>query len=325
MKIGLYIQWNKGSLNQVSGNVLGDELYGESLCYALSKIAGVSNAELYSPNYLPENKLDAMIYLNDTEPMEKYARRHLIYLQNVYPQGSNLILPKIQQIKYDGYAFISNKLLDLHMRAGFKGIFLPFGVNTDYFYPRPKNNKFSFETAYIGNDIKGEQRSTDYILPAADFHFGLFGNWQLPYNKKWRMWSPKYWQRNKKYHRLFSKISNGKIAQENVPVLYSSTAVNINCSHQDCINWDIITLRTYEVLACKGFLISDTIPVAEKTMLDCLVFTTGGDDMRSKIRYYLDNEKIRLDIAENGYEYVLKNASIFSQAKKLYDYLEAII
>jgi len=319
MKIGFYIRWNKYSLDS-TGNVVGDELFGESLCRALRKLSGVASAELYAPNYLPDDLLDVMIYLNDTEPHYEWARKHVLYLQNAYDEGSNKVLEKFQKIGYDDYAFTSKKILDIHKKR-YKGFFLPFGVDPEFFYPRNAEKEYQFQVAYVGNDIKGEYRSTKYLLPAVKFNFGLFGNWRIP-KARIKFW--KNWKKVPEYKKVFQKISRGKIPQEKVPVLYSSAKINLNCTTQDCVDYDVITLRTLEILACKGFLITDKVPTAEKNMNDCMIFTDGDDDLINKIEYYLSHEKEKKEIAQNGYEYVVKYASIASRMKKLFDHLRGI-
>jgi spore maturation protein CgeB len=320
MKIGLYMKWPKGSLNW-SGNVIGDELYGEAMCKSLRSLKNIHSAVLYAPNYMPTEKLDLMIYLNDTEPMETLANKHFLYFQNAYNEGSDLILKRMQAIGYDGYAFISNQLLMMHRESGYEGIFLPFGVDISVFNPKQPDSRYQYEVSYVGNDIKGEERTTRYIYPARHYNFGLFGNWKFTHQVY------KFWKTRSKlpYQKLFHQITKGKIPQEDVPILYSSTKINLNCTAQDCVDWDVITLRTFEVLACKGFLISDKVPIAEKLLTDGVVFTDGGPDLISKIDYYLAKPKEREAIAQHGYEYVHANATIAARMKELANYIERIM
>ena len=322
MNIGLYLKWNKGSLNNNKGNVLGDELYAESLVKALLDTNGVTSADVYAPNYIPKLKLDVMIYLNDTLPIEGVAHRHVLYMQNAYGDGSDVQLKSFQKIGYDGYIFISNTLLSMHRELGCSGIYLPFGVDTSIFYPRKKQENYMFDVAYIGNDIKGKKRTEKYLLPAVKYNFGLFGNWKIP-KARFRIW--KNLKKHDAYKYVFKKISKGRIDQEDVPILYSSTKINLNCTAQDCVDWDVITLRVYEVLACKGFLITDRVPLAEKNLHDCVVFTDGGKDLEEKIEFYLNKPNAREQFSENGYQYVLEKASISARAKELYKYLESIV
>jgi len=322
LSLGLMIKWPKGSLNSKTGNVIGDELLAESLCAAINKHLTEWHAELYASNHLPKSKLEAMIYLNDIRPKDSYAKYHILYLQNGgYGEGAQNLLDRLRGYGYDGYIFFSKKLLDLHIGKNGKGLFLPFGVDMELFRPMQPQFKYQHEVAYVGNDIKGESASSRYLLPAANFEFGLYGNWDA--KSRFKIW--KNWKKPPLYKEKFKNISRGKIPQSDVPTLYSSAKINLNCTLQDCIDWDVITLRTYEVLACKGFLISDLVPIAEQTMKDCLVFTEGDEFLHEQIAYYLGHENERREIAENGYEYVVKNGSVGARAKEMVYYLEEII
>jgi len=321
MKIGFYMRYKKGPFRSYKG-MIGDELYAESMCKSLRKIKGVESVELYALNYKPKKKIDVMIYLNGTKPQDKWADKHVLYMQNFYPKGSNKMLRFFQKINYDGYIFISKKLLDMHKRKGYQGIFLPFGIDLDFFYPRKKDPNFEFEVAHVGNDTKGEYRTNKYLLPAKDFKFGLFGCWKIS-KRQWLkrilgLWRAPY------YKKVFINICKGKIPQEKVPVLYSNSKIILNCSNQGYADWDAITLRTFEVLACRGFLITDKVSIAEKILKGFVVFTDGGEDLKEKIKYYLNNEKERNKIAEKGHNYVIKHASIKSRMEELYKYLRIL-
>lgn len=317
LNIGFYIQWNKGSLTSPKGNVLGDELIGESMCRALRRMDGVTSCELFAPNCLPSSKLDIMIYMNENEPTPQWAHKHFLYMQNAYGAGSDRALVTFRQRNYDGYAFISSRLLALHREAGCTGIFLPFGVDTNKFSPQLPDNRYDCDIAYVGSDIKGRDRSERYLYPAINYDFALYGNWRPKYRFK-------FWK-NFRYQNKFASIARGKIPQEDVPTLYSNARINLNCTAQDCVDWDVITLRTYEVLACKGFLISDRVPAAEQELKDCVVFTDGGNDLVNKIDYYLANPDERRKIALTGYNYVTKNATIESRMESLLAYLKEIV
>jgi len=320
MKIGFYIKWNKHSLHS-KANVIGDELFGESLCKALRKFSEVSDAQLYAPNYIPDDLLDIMIYLNDTVPNSKWAKKHILYFQNSYADKMEEMLSKFQKINYDGYMFFSRRLLKIHQELGYKGLFLPFGVDLELFYPRKVEKDYIFEVSYVGNDIKGEDRTMRYLYPATKYNFGLFGNWKIP-RARFRFWIN--WRKHPPYKKEFEKLSKGKITLEKLPVLYSNAKINLNCTTQACVDWDVVTLRTYEILACKGFLISDCVPDAEEELDGCVVFTDGENDLVEKIEYYLKNKEEREKVAQRGYQYVKTHASIAERAKELYEYIRGL-
>jgi spore maturation protein CgeB len=233
----------------------------------------------------------------------------------LFRSGSDEALARLQTAGFDGYAFISKKLLEIHESNGFRGIWLPFGVDTDMFQPALTGEKYSCEVAYIGNDIKGPERTALYIEPATRFDFALYGNWDINWISNIKFWKVL------PYQRKFARLTRGRIPQEDVPLLYSRAKININCTAQDCVDWDVITLRTFEVLACRGFLISDRVPSAETELQDAIVFTDGGKDLEEKIRYYLARPDERANMAEKGYEYVRKNATSVRRMTTFLSYL----
>ncbi|NKD76844.1 glycosyltransferase [Haematospirillum sp. H1815] len=319
-RIGFYLTWNLGSLQSKLGNVLGDELYANSLAQALRKLDSELDVQVYAPNRPPEGRLDAMVYMNDNAPCSEWAAKSLLYLQNAYGEGCDRKLAALRNHGYDGYAFISQKLLDLHQGEGYQGIFLPFGVDVTTFRPQPVDPALAFEVAYVGNDIKGTERSEAYLEPAADFDFGLFGNWYVP-RARFRIWKNYLLPR---YKKRFERLSRGKILQGQVPVLYSSSKINLNCTIQDCVDWDVITLRTLEVLACDGFLVSDRVPAAQRLLGDYIVFTDGYDQLRTQIRHYLAHDEERQRMARAGGAFVRQNFSIEATADKLLMYLQEL-
>jgi spore maturation protein CgeB len=321
MRLGFYTKWNKNSLSaNATGNVLGDELLAESFCRALSAFDEIEEARVYAPNDPIQKPLDAVIYLNGTSPCREWGKKHFLYLQNGheslhYPFSDiDDFLRHFYLYNYDGYIFFSKILLEAHRKNGREGIYLPFGVDTSLFFPRGKTDKYACEVSYVGNDIKGTARTMRYLYPAAEFDFALYGRWDK---------APE--QDFPPYKKVFRDKSRGKIPQDDVPVLYSSSKINLNFTLQSCVDWDVITLRTYEVLACKGFLITDKTPSAESILKGKVVFTDGDGDLVEKIKYYLAHDDERLAIAEKGYEHVIQHESITSRAKILADYLRSVV
>ena len=326
--IGFYIKWDKFSLTN-KGNVVGDELLAESLAKAINQQYPHIQAQTYAPNFLPTQPLDAMIYLNEVEEILPIARKNIFYFQNGFPD-TQTHFPTEYIHNFDALFCFSQKMLDEYAhKISIPYIYVPFGVDTDLFFPReeilPQSPQYAqaqhykCDVAYIGNDIKGEEATMRYLYPALNFDFGLFGNWHIP-RSRFKLW--KNFKKLSPYQKPFERISRGKIPQEWVPYLYSNTKINLNCTMQSCIEWDVITLRTLEVLACKGFLISDKVPSATTILKDCLVFTEGGNDLIEKIRYYLDNQNKARKIAQKGYEYVTQHCTINQRANDIINFLQ---
>ena len=106
MKIGFYTKWNLDK-----GRFIGDQLYADYMCKNLLRFENVDSAKLYAPNKLPKEKLDFMIYLNDTPLIKNWAKKHIYYFQNAYNEkGSVKKLREISKYKFDLYLFVSEKL-----------------------------------------------------------------------------------------------------------------------------------------------------------------------------------------------------------------------
>lgn len=315
MKIGFYIKWELNSINTKVGNVLGDELWAQSIVAEFKKNHLDFDVDIYGLNKFPNQKLDVLIYMNDTEPMEKYSKKHILYIQNGYNDNFNTI-NRLLSSGYDGFISFSNSLNKYlkDQKNISTSIYLPFGVNTDIFKPVTIDEKYTFECSYVGNDIKGRERTERYLMPAVKYNFGLYGNWDYKFLSKHTL---RNYFKIPSYKKKMSKLSNGKISQELLPVLYSSSRINLNVTLQSCVDLDVVTLRTYEVLGCKGFLISDKVDFAVKNMEGCLVFNDGNKDLNDKIEYYLSRDKERKEIANNGYYYVMENATIEKIVEKL--------
>lgn len=321
LKVGFYVKWPISTTH----NVIGDALLAEALCRMLQQRPDVSLAKVYAPDRAFDATLDVLIYLNDTLPFPDIARAHIIYLQNGYQESPKVLLDRLYSAGYDSYLFFSHRLLAMHKEFGREGLYLPFGAETDFFSPQPPKPEYSFDVSYVGNDIKGIERTMQYLYPAVDFNFGLFGNWQPPHISIKKPWENLRLLSLPAYKWKFPKISRGRIPQPDMPALYSSSKINLNCTLQSCVDWDVITLRTYEVLACKGFLITDNVPSLNDELKGGVVITTGGDDLRKKIAYYLEHEDERRQIAETGYAIVTKAATCRSRADLLVEYIKSVL
>lgn len=323
MHIGFYMKWEKGLSSQPRRNVIGEEYYIEAMCRCLRELSGVESAELYAPNHLPEKKIDVMVHLNDTAPMG-VADRNVLYPQNGHAQGSDVALEELTKNGYDGYILLSEKLINVHRSKGFDGAHIPYGADIELFYPRDKDLSLECDVSYAGNDIKGKERTERYLLPATRFNLGLYGNWAIGNPVRNDILSRFGLSPYERYRITLSKMSRGNISPERLPMLYSSSRINLNVTQQDAVDWDFWILRPLEVMACGGFLISDRIPCLEREFAGGAVFTDGGEGLVKNIEYYLDNEDERERIARRGIEIVRERHSIKDRARDLYEYLRRL-
>lgn len=314
MKIGFYCQWDTSG----SGNIIGDEQLFNGLRKTLIHIPGVEAVDFFCPSRPVTEIYDVMIHMNDSRPDPAIARKHVLYLQTGWDNCLEY-LEHAYTLGYDGYIFISEKLLSHHVQTGHSGIYLPFGVDLEEYYPVPADPAYSFDVAYVGGDIKGTERTMRFLYPAIHFDFGLFGgSWSPPRNGK-----SKY--NDTPYNRIFRHIERGIIPQDKLTTLYSNAKISLNFTLQGVVDTDTITLRALEVLACGGFLISDRTPSLERALSGGAIFTNGGHDLFEKIGYYLAHDEERHQIAAKGHAIVTETMSAADRARELHAYLSTIV
>lgn len=89
-----------------------------------------------------------------------------------------------------------------------------------------------------------------------------------------------------------------------MPYVFKNSKINLNISLKSIYSG--IPLRAFDIMGCKGFLISDFQADFGGIFLpdEDYVFYTTPEDLYGKIAYYLEHEEKREQIARNGYEKV---------------------
>lgn len=106
---------------------------------------------------------------------------------------------------------------------------------------------------------------------------------------------------------------NGRLAHDEMTRVFETTRVNLNLSNSwTGRRWrkrsptSQIKARTFEIPGCGGFLLTETVPHLESYFsVDTEVATfQGTHDLIEKIRYWLDDEEARAEVANRGYDRV---------------------
>jgi len=114
----------------------------------------------------------------------------------------------------------------------------------------------------------------------------------------------------------------------NYAQLVNAAKINlaIHMGAADDTGWqDLVSTRSFELPACKGFMLhmdNSEIRQLYEVGHEIDVFTTAVD-LCEKIRFYLENESIRLQMVENAYQRCVPAYSYDARARELASFIES--
>lgn len=290
------------------GNVQGDEIVARAFAKYMSRDNRVHQVHLGPHVFNGPNKQSGQKYVIHFNPFlgTEKGCKNILYFQNAYPpehyDGGSAGIFNTHKDKYDGYMFTSRDMAQACKCPN--SAVVPFATDPDEFYQRDVDNSLSHDIAFVGNNIRGDAINEQYIAPALPW-LTIYGNTAG--------WKEKYLKRCK-----------GKIPQAKLPVLYSSAKICINAHLSEHIRYDTVNFRIYNILACGGFVLSDSTRTLEGEFKDCLVTTSGGEDMVGKIQHYLNDEKSRKEMANRGKDLVLSRHTFPKRVQTILHYLQCL-
>jgi hypothetical protein len=106
--------------------------------------------------------------------------------------------------------------------------------------------------------------------------------------------------------------------------LYRTSKINVNVFHVQCV--DSITTRVVDTLIVGGFVLSEYRPILERDFQigkDLDVFHTP-DELREKVRYYLEHDDERRRIAAHGQQTACASATYENRLSTLLETMELL-
>lgn len=205
------------------------------------------------------------------------------------------LFPLIRAVDYH---FVSEfNLLDEWRKHNPRTFWLPQGLQEEV-YKKPENitdadrQKYLCDVCFIGS----ARRHRDPFLEIVNRMDLFFYKWG-------QLGSP----------RIYNKEHNKAVSLSKINLCISSFPENERC----------ISVRDYKIMGAGGFVLElyrrgiyDIFPAS---ILDCY---KTPEDLREKIRYWLDHEKERMEIAEKGYNWVHENATYIHRIQVAIDHMK---
>ena len=259
-------------------NVQGDEIIARAWQKYLSLDTRVDQVILNGSDSV---KYDVCLSFTPLAPSTNGYK--VLYLQNVFPKpawpGTVEVYQQVRN-SYNAFIFPSP---GLQKECG-DGLIAQFAVDPDIFYPTNTDQRLAHNCCFVGNNIRDKATTKKYILSARDKGLVVYGN-QAGWN---------------------DNICVGKISLEDERALYSSSKICLNAHLDEHLEYGSFNFRIFNILACKGFVISDYSTYLEDEFKDCIVFTEGDNNLREQIDYYINNIETTDTYRQAGFNKVLE-------------------
>ena len=162
--------------------------------------------------------------------------------------------------------------------------------------------RFQWEGGFVGYWDENRQALLENLV---DFDLGIWGT---------------RWKNKKRRSRILYPFVRGKgLYGENVVRFYNAARINLNISAWSGGIDSGINLRIFYVPACGGFITRDyteELPEVFKIGEEIEAFQSL-EEMRGKLKYYLNHDGVREKIALKGYERVRKDHTFHQRMLEL--------
>ncbi len=111
------------------------------------------------------------------------------------------------------------------------------------------------------------------------------------------------------------KNVQGPVMDNNLPSLVGSAKINFSQDHVLAPGY--WSDRLAQTMCCGGFVLHRYVPMSETVFRDNIAYCYSIDDCLEKIKYYLEHDNEREEIAKRGYKYAHKYLTASARVKDL--------
>jgi spore maturation protein CgeB len=275
---------------------------------------GLRNARLI--NAVKESKPDLIFIIRgsdfSSQTLIKIKNENKVKLVCWWMEGSSDIEKSAEKAPYYDFYFINSRYaVKEHVKQGIKNCFyLPLGADLEFHkkitFSNNVDNRYKCNIGFVG---AWDQNRQNLLQNLTDFdNASILG--------------PKWRKKNFKNKKMLNIIKGEGLYNEDIVNFFNTTKINININLRQNHNIPSgANLRTFEVTACGGFLLTDFVeelPELFRIPNEIEVFN-AKDEFIDKIKYYLKNDSVREKIAENGFRRVIADHTYEIRMKQLLD------
>lgn len=257
---------------------------------------------------IKKNKYDLIIFAMD---YDEFYPETIEKIRKISPDSKLMLIICDDDARFDSWSRYIGLFFDGiiqsperkadYQKEGIKDSFFHFDYNT--YKLEPMNLEKIYDLTFIGRP-KADRVELMKFLMEKGVNIKLFG---------WG-WGD--------YPEL-KKIYGGSLSQEDYAKIINQTKINLNftrAGYSEEKQRFNMKGRFFEVALCKGFQLIENYQGIEKFFKDkkeVVLFNTK-EDILNKIRYYLKNDKLMKEIAENSYKKTISKYNREEDLKKIF-------
>jgi spore maturation protein CgeB len=219
-------------------------------------------------------------------------------------------------LHYDYVFTLEKNCVPFYESHGCKNVhYLPLAAYTPLFRPQSVSLSNRKDIGFLGSAYWNRVRLIEPLTPFLSSQlFSIKGNW---------------WERLRNASQLSAQISDEWLSPEQTVQFYNETKIVINmhrASNDESFDHNSVTIhaaspnpRTFEISSCASLQLTDVredlasfyIPGEE------LVTYSSAEEMREKIKYYLENKEERIDIALRGLQRTHRDHTYIQRLSRL--------
>lgn len=238
---------------------------------------------------------------------------HIYWAIEDPPLWEALSLPFAEQSEY---VFTTcQESIKNYEEKGIRAHLLPFACHPACYYPDQPDARFSYDIVFIGNNYDNFpsriEASRKILQPLMDRNYNImiFGNeWWLDAGRPFSI-PPRYY--------------GGYLASEDLRSVCASVPIIIGL-HSVVDSRTMLSMRTFEILGCAGFHLTQWTPAVEHYFCHRrhLVWTRSRRETIDLVDYYLDHPEERGKIAFQGRQEVLEKHTYRHRVQTILDIIQ---
>lgn len=197
---------------------------------------------------------------------------------------------------------------------GYKNVLLTqWGANTAIY--RKMDEPIEYDVSFVGQ-AHGDRPAIIRALQKQGISVDTRGtHWKV---RRWHSYGVRLGIISKKrYERI---VNASRISQDEMVKVFQRSRINLNLSASSQLKENQIKGRNFEIPACGGFQLSGVAERLEEFFEPNkeIVLYRSFDELVDKIRYYLAHESERAEVAEEGYQRVLRDHTYEHRFRELF-------